>query len=190
MTNSRPTAPDAPTDRELKIELLALDLTSCGRCTRTGENLHAAVSAVASVLRETGVRVRVEQHVVESAAQAERLRFVASPTIRLNGRDIAVELRESGCSDCGENCACGGGVNCRVWVWQGKEYLEAPRPMIAEALLKAYADLDKPAAAPAPYHLPENLRGFFAGLEARKGCQTGSGCCDPATACTTPACAC
>jgi hypothetical protein len=187
MTNSRPTPTEAPTGRELKIELLALDLTSCGRCIRTSENLHAAVSAVASVLRETGVRVRVEQHVVRSAEQAERLRFVASPTIRLNGRDIAVELRESGCSNCGEGCACGGGVNCRVWVWQGKEYLEAPKPMIAEALLKAYADLDKPAAAPDPYSLPENLRGFFAGVEAKRADECESGCCDPTSAAT---CAC
>jgi hypothetical protein len=188
MTNSNQAVTEAPTGRELEIELLALDLTSCGRCTRTGENLDAALSAVASVLRETGVHVWVEKHVVGSAEEAERLRFVSSSTIRLNGRDIAVELRESGCSDCGEGCACGGGVNCRVWVWQGKEYLEAPKPMVVEALLKAYADLDKPVAAPGPYRLPENLRGFFAGLEAKKCGQTASGCCGPTRA--AAACAC
>src|SRR5215208_209234 len=114
MTNSKQAVTEAPTGRELKLELLALDLTSCGRCTRTGENLDAAVTTVAAYLRETSVHVRVEKHVVGSAAEAERLRFASSPTIRLNGRDIAVELRESGCADCGEGCGCGGGVNCRV----------------------------------------------------------------------------
>jgi hypothetical protein len=183
MSTANPSLPDALPTRELVVELLALDLETCGRCVGSAASLDAGVAAVASLLQEAGVNVRVEKHVIRSADEAERHRFIASPTIRLNGRDIAVDLRESACGDCGTACGCG--VNCRVWTWCGEEYVEAPKPMIVDALLRAYADLGKPVADPAPYRLPDNLRGFFAG-RAAKG--TGGGCCEPAR--TAAACAC
>ncbi len=151
---------DLNASRTIEIALLALDLTSCGRCTGTDRNLMSAVDAVADLLRQAGTEVRVTRHVVNTAQQAEQLRFVASPTIRIDGSDIALEFEESSCQDCGELCGCNGGVNCRVWIWQGEKHLEAPKAMIVDALLKAYAtrSVAKPTE---PYAMPANLRNYF-----------------------------
>jgi hypothetical protein len=166
--------------RTVRIELLALDLKTCGRCTGTDRNLEEAIETVAGVFREAGASVEVVRHVVTSARQAERLRFVSSPTIRVDGRDIALELRESNCGDCGDICGCEGGVDCRVWVWQGREYTEAPKAMIVDALLRAYSG-GPPAEEAAAYELPENLRAYFAALSAKA--EAASDCCDRTACC-------
>lgn len=174
----------APT-RTIEIELLALDLQSCGRCTGTDRNLEDAIKTVAAVLRETGAAVKTTKHIVTTADEAQRLRFVSSPTIRIDGRDIALELRESSCKDCGDLCGCEGGVDCRVWVWQGREHLEAPKPLIVDALLRAYGSAPA-GGAPEPYRMPENLRTYFAALAVKTAAAgPGDECCDR-TACCEP----
>ena len=173
--------------RRLTIELLALDLATCKRCTGTDANIQSALDTVAGVLREAGVEAAVRKTVVKTADQAERLRFESSPTIRINGRDIAVELRESPCGDCGELCGCNGRVACRVWVWQGEEYLEAPKAMIIDALLKAYAQTGQPSRAPSqPFRLPENLHTFFAATAAQAVPGAAAGACCDQTSCCEP----
>jgi hypothetical protein len=169
----------------LTIELLALDLETCERCTGTDANIQEALESVAGVLQEAGAEANVRKVVVKTAAQAEQLRFRSSPTIRINGRDIAMDLRESQCDDCGELCGCNGNVKCRVWVWQGREHLEAPKAMIINAILKAYARSDEPSADPSqPFRLPENLQKYFA-ASAFKSPQrrTADECCDRNSCC-------
>lgn len=169
--------------RQLKIELLALNLNTCGRCTGTGANLDAAIQTVADVLREADVEVEVRKTVITTAAQAEKLRFESSPTIRVNGRDIALELRESNCGDCGDICGCEGQVDCRVWVWQGKEYTEAPKALIIDAILRTYAQAWEPMPLPRKkFRLPDNLRNFFQASE-QKNAQASADCCDRTTCC-------
>ena len=171
----------------LAIDLLALDLDACGRCSGTAANLEAALAAVGPLLRQAGVEVAARKIVVKTADEAQQLRFESSPTIRINGRDIAGESRESSCRDCGELCGCSGQVDCRVWVWQGQEHLEAPSEMILDAILNAPAqsDLACPATSQ-PFQLPENLRRFFAATvvqplpgPASGECCDESSCCDP-----------
>jgi uncharacterized protein DUF2703 len=176
----------ASNNRQVCIELLALDLATCGRCTRTEANLDAAVRSVAGMLRQADIEVATEKQVVTSIDEAERLRLVTSPTIRVNGKDIALDLRESPCDDCGEICGCKGGVNCRVWAWQGKEYLEAPKAMIVDAILKAYSHAETVPEPPSPYSMPENLRTFFLS-PARKQTTTApaKACCDKDSCCKT-----
>jgi hypothetical protein len=154
----------------LTIELLALDLTSCGRCVGTERNLEDALETVSAVLREADVETKVEKHVVTTTEQAERLRMIASPTVRVNGEDIALDLRESNCGDCGDLCGCDGGVDCRVWVWKGKEYLEAPKGMIIDAVLRAHT-AGPFLRPPGEYRLPDNLRKLFAAKEQAAGNQ-------------------
>jgi len=181
-----------PPWRTMHIELLALDLDTCGRCTGTDRNFDEALTQVSSLLREAGTDVQITRHVVTTAAQAERLRMISSPTIRIDGRDMAIELRESNCGDCGDLCGCEGGVDCRVWVWQGREYTEAPKAMIIDGVLRAYAM--EPHALPhetADYQMPENLRAYFAALETKRAgtspgavnnaneCCDQSACCEP-----------
>lgn len=159
-----------PGARRLDIELLYLDVTTCGRCTGTEANLERALRDVAGLLEETGIAVSLTKVHVDTAELAARHRFVSSPTIRINGRDVALELRESDCADCGEIAGCGGGVDCRVWVWQGQEHTEAPRGMIIDAVLREAYGPPRPAPAGRPgYVLPDNLRRFYEATAASSG---------------------
>jgi hypothetical protein len=150
--------------RPLVVELLALDLSTCGRCTGTDRNIEAAVRELRPILAECGIDPRFRKTVVQTADQATALRFRSSPTIRINGRDVPIELRESRCGDCtglaGKACD----VDCRTWVWQGREFTEAPKGLVIDAILRAYPSSAEPSptASNAPFELPENLKRFFA----------------------------
>jgi hypothetical protein len=151
--------------RPLEIEFMYLDLETCTRCRGTDANLEAALTEVERVLDAAGVEVVVRKTLVSSADQAQALGFISSPTIRVNGQDIALELRESSCAECGEACGCDGAIDCRVWVWRGQEYTAAPKAMIMDAILReAYsgtAQTVSPALTSA--NVPENLARYFAG---------------------------
>ncbi len=162
---------------QLEIDFLYLDLSTCSRCIGTNANIEAALDDVGRLLHSLGVAVRVRKTLVGTEEQARQLRFVSSPTIRINGRDIAPELRESRCESC-EACACNGTVNCRVWVFQGQAYLEAPRAMLIDAILRAvYGGRRAPAPEEPPFaDVPENLKRFFAG-KAGQAALKESVCC-------------
>ena len=162
-------AVDTAARRKVKIDFLYLDLNVCGRCKGTNANLEAAVSEVSQILGAAGVEVSVTKTQVRSEEQARALRFMSSPTIRVNDHDIALELRESHCQSC--TGACNSAINCRVWVFQGREYTEAPKAMIVDAILReVYADQPRAVSSAAAFEgVPENLRRFFAG-------KSGSGC--------------
>lgn len=164
--------------RKIEIEFLFIDLALCTRCKGTDSNLDEVLTEVSRVLETAGVEVSVRKILVESDEQAKALDFFSSPTIRINGRDIALEFRESRCASC-EACACNGEINCRVWVFQGREYTEAPKAMIVDAILREVYHGGKPAEPPMrPKETPENLHRFFAGKEALSAAKTFS-CCPP-----------
>ena len=185
---------DAPAEpssaaRQITVDFMYLDLDACTRCVGTDANLDAALAEVSRLLAAAGAEVAVRKKLVASAEQARALRFVSSPTIRVDGQDIALELRESRCESC-ESCACNGEIACRVWVWQGREYTEAPKEMIVDAILRAvYAGKQLPAgASDAVADVPENLERFFAG-KARQQTAGSESCCAPAeqASCCEPA---
>jgi hypothetical protein len=167
-------SPPSEVGRTVAIDFLFLDLSSCGRCLGTGANLETALAALEEVMRATGVRVELRRIHVRSVEQARELRFVSSPTIRVNGRDIALEPLESECGAGG--CGCGPGTSCRVWRYAGREYTEAPVGLIVDAVLSelyaATTRADSPAAA---YELPDNLVRAFAATHAGA---PGDGCCE------------
>ena len=172
---------------ELVIDFLYLDLETCTRCRGTDANLEAALAQVGHVLDAAGMEVAVRKTLVASAEQARDLGFVSSPTIRVNGQDIALELRESSCAECGEVCGCEGAIDCRVWVWQGQEYTQAPPAMIVDAILRAVYGGAEQAPAPVQAAVPENLARFFAG-KGQLVADTAN-CCAPSeqAACCEPA---
>jgi hypothetical protein len=173
--------------RKVAIDFLYLDLDTCDRCIGTNTNLDAALDQIAHLLQAAGIQVLVQKTHVASEDQARKLRFVSSPTLRVNGQDVALELRESPCG--AEACTCNGGIDCRVWVWQGQELTEAPTPMTVDAILgEVYGGSDRPVTeALLPEDVPENLKRFFASKREQPSNQaTEMSCCsatEQATCC-------
>ena len=182
-------APSAPT-RTVEVELLALDLETCDRCCGTGAALDAAVEQAAQRLRADGVALTVRKTVVASLAQAQALRFASSPTVRVGGRDLPVEARETPCGTCSEDA--GVAVDCRVWVEDGVERVVPTPDVLADAIVRAALAALAPSASAAdraPFVVPENLRRF---LEARANrpvlasLPVASACCSSAAAPSEP----
>lgn len=157
---------DVPKDtdveqRRIVIDFLYLDLSVCTRCQGTDDALAEALAEVSKVLEATGVEVVVNKINVTTEELAIQHRFVSSPTIRVNGRDIQMEVKESLCESCGD--LCGDEVDCRVWVYQGKEYTVPPKAMIIEAILKEiYGGVGGSNIVTEEYVIPENLKHFYA----------------------------
>ncbi|HCJ58448.1 MAG TPA: ferredoxin, partial [Clostridiaceae bacterium] len=86
-------------------------------------------------------------------------KFISSPTIRVDGRDIQMEVRESRCESCGE--LCGDDIECRVWVYKGEEYAVPPKELIMEGLLNGIFGREDIAGEDKEYTLPENLKKFY-----------------------------
>ena len=168
----------------IAVDFLYLDLITCSRCRGSDASLQAAVETVRPVLDAVGASIEVRKTLVETEGQARALRFVSSPTIHVYGHDIAGELIESFCAECGELCGCGGGVDCRVWDYRGEQYIEAPISMIVEAIL---AEIGPAGAGRSEetmsIDVPDNLKRFFAGVGAARNT---SSCCsadEQATCC-------
>ncbi|MFN7923400.1 MAG: DUF2703 domain-containing protein [Bryobacteraceae bacterium] len=185
----------AQTARTVEIDFLYIDLDVCTRCKGTDESLETALDSVREVLESAGAGVIVRKTLVDTEAKARELGFVSSPTIRVNGTDIALELRESSCASCGEACGCEGEIDCRVWLYRGQEHTVAPPPMIVDAILAAvYAGKEPASKTPEVKAVPENLQRFFVAKAAKaasccRGVEEQSACCEPAAkaACCSPA---
>lgn len=145
-----------------------LDLSVCERCQGTENNLEDAVREVAGVLEAAGFDIVLNKINVTTKELAIQHKFLSSPTIRIHGKDIAMEFKESACRECGE--LCGDDVECRVWIYEGQEYNEPPKALIINAILKeVYGGGAAEKAASAPYELPKNLEVFFAGRKDNEG---------------------
>jgi len=153
--------------RQVVIDFLYLDLEVCTWCKGTGDSLEGALAQVENVLQAGGVAVVVNRIHVDSEDKAMRHRFASSPTIRVNGRDIQMEGKESKCESCGD--LCGDDVNCRIWLYQGKEYTSPPPAMIVDAILReVYGQPVAAAESGEPFVLPDNLRKFFRAMQNKK----------------------
>lgn len=156
------------TTRKLKIDFLYLDLEVCTRCQGTGNTLDEAIGDVANVLQAAGIEVLINKVNVISEELAIQYQFVSSPTIRIDGRDIAMDVKENLCESCGD--LCGDSVDCRVWTWQGIEYDQPPKAMVIDAILKAvYGAPDSSNPEPAQtYQLPDNLHHFYTAMKQKR----------------------
>jgi hypothetical protein len=173
--NGTPGAASRATQRTLEVEFLYLDLTTCTRCQGTDASLRTALAVVQPLLDALGPTAALRSTQVTSAEQAQQLGMVSSPTVRINGRDIAPELQESTCGPCSD--LCGETTACRVWIHQGQEFTEPPVELILAAIVRELsADVAEAALPDAPSTVRDNLRRFFAG-RAESGADT---CCTDA----------
>ena len=171
-------------NKRIEIDFLYVDIESCTRCKGTDANLTTAVQMAQSLLDAADAGVIVRKTLVDSEQLAMEVGLVSSPTIRVNGRDIDVDLRESGCEDCTEICGCGEEIACRVWRYKGQDYEIAPVPVLLNAIMSAvYSPSRADVHAPRPRTLSENLRKFFAAKR-----ESAKVCCGPerAAACCAP----
>ncbi|UCH21244.1 MAG: DUF2703 domain-containing protein [Deltaproteobacteria bacterium] len=178
--------------REMKVDYLYIDLSTCNRCLGTDTALYEAIRDTNQILKTSGIELTLTKTLVETEAQAAELGFLTSPTIRINGRDMQADFQESVCeSSCG--VVEDGGVLCREWNYQGKIYNTAPKGMIVDAILKeVYAGEKEPL--PEGSHripveeLPANLKNWFAALRqseqegATAAAACGTSCCGPTPA--------
>ncbi len=152
----------AVTKKVLNIDLLVIDLSVCQRCVPTGDQLKVAVNLLAPVAEALGIELKLHEIVTQTPEEAKEHALLSSPTIRLNGHDIAQDIRESVCESCGDLTDNDTIVDCREWHYRGRVYSAVPLPMVVEAIMAAMLNIDTPPVAPAPLkELPENLQRYF-----------------------------
>lgn len=162
-----------PANETLTLEMLFLDEETCIPCGSTSGAIAEAVAVLEPVLATLGMELRVIKTHVTGPEMAVAHEFRSSPTIRIEGRDIAPGITEDDCPTCGDLAGGETPVTCRTWEWRGEVYNAAPVGRIVEAVLaEALGEpVDGVDSAPGPYRLPDNLAGFFAAREAgRNSC--------------------
>lgn len=146
----------------LNVDLLVIDLNICQRCVPTGDQLKNTVRLLAPVADALGIELRYREVVVQTPEQAKENALLSSPTIRLNGRDVAPDIQESKCVSCGDLTNSNTSVDCREWHYRGKVYSAAPLPLLIESIMSAMLNMDMPPVVPTPLEeLPENLQRYF-----------------------------
>ena len=190
-------APSEYPTRTLAVDFLFLDREVCRRCRGTEESLHAALDRVNGLLADLGVDVVLRNVHVETASDARRTGLEASPTVRIDGRDVQPNPVETPCESCGELAdGCGefddgSTVDCRGWRYRGEERATPPVELLVEEVLRAAftkSATHDDRTPTAGYRLPENLRRFFGAPDTHRDRSTerpeadDEACCSPGPA--------
>jgi hypothetical protein len=117
LSNFKRESPSESGVREVKIEVLYV-----AECP----SHPAAVRMVKDVLAVEGLVTEVQEVLVRDEAMASELRFLGSPTIRVNGRDVAGETRNA------QSFA----LNCRLYP-ESKQVGLPPIEMVRRAVVEA-----------------------------------------------------
>lgn len=160
--------------KEVMIEYLYLDLKTCDRCVGTDKVLEEVLEVVKPVLELASYDVKYYKKEMKTEEDAKAYRFVSSPTIRVNGKDICDSVIENDCGCCGE--ISGTQVNCRVFEYQGEQYEVPPKAMLVEAILRSIFS-SQTGDDSQEYELPDNLKRFYEGKARKSSCCCEGGCC-------------
>jgi hypothetical protein len=117
LSNFEREKPSETAEQEVKIEVLYV-----AECP----SHPAAVRMVKDVLAAEGVVTEVQEVLVRDKDMASELKFLGSPTIRVNGRDVAEETRKA------QSFA----LSCRLYLGS-KEVGLPPAEMIHRAVIEA-----------------------------------------------------
>lgn len=161
--------------KKIIIEYLYLDLQTCERCIGTDRILDEVMQTLTPALKLAGFTVEYQKIEMKSAEIAEHYRFLSSPTIRVNGRDICQSVAENSCGCCTD--ISGADVDCRVFEYNGETFEVPPKEMLAEAILRTVFGHAETGCSGEDYELPENLKNFFDGKKNKSSCSCGGNCC-------------
>ncbi len=103
---------------KMKVELFHTD---------TCHIWQTALKELDATLKENGIDADIRTITVKTQEEAETHRFLGSPTLHINGKDVdpmAKKATQYGLSAC------------RTYWWNGKSYEYPPKDMILEAILK------------------------------------------------------
>jgi NAD-dependent dihydropyrimidine dehydrogenase PreA subunit len=148
-------------DKRLSVDFMYLDLQTCDRCMGTDEVIVEAIRDVEHVLSLAGYDIELNKIEISDEKMAEEYEFLASPTIRINGTDICLEVKENACGTCSD--ISGQSTDCRLFVYEGKEYEVPPKAMLINAMLRTVYGPIEQASRQEQYMLPDNLKRFFEG---------------------------
>jgi hypothetical protein len=169
-----PSAASPQTLSTLDIQFLELDMSSigmasCSGCVSAETQLNAAVAELRPLFDQIGVGIQFDKKLVTTAEEAQKLRLIASPTIRIHGRDLVPETQNVGYDL---------RTDSRVWAWKDDQYPVPPKAMLLDAILHAYPLLSEPLPTSASeFELPQSLRDFFEERSTSTGAtDTGCGC--------------
>jgi hypothetical protein len=160
--------------KRVLIEYLYLDLQTCERCIGTDHVLDEVMLTLTPALKLAGYQVEYNKIEMKTTEITERYRFLSSPTIRINGHDVCMSVKENSCGCCSD--ISGTDVACRVFEYNGETYEIPPKEMLAESILRAVFGQVESGCSCGNYELPENLKLFFEG-KAHKKCSCGGNCC-------------
>ncbi len=155
-------------NKEVIIDYLYLDITTCTRCQGSDLNLEKALEMLKRNFPEH--EFTLNKYHIDTIDLAWKQKFQSSPTIRVNGKDLPLEFRENNCDSCGDFC--GDNVDCRIWVYQGEAFETAPTNMLVD-LIADYLN-EKSALIPlaSNYTLPQNLIHFFSARLKKENLET------------------
>jgi glutaredoxin len=88
--------------KKVLVEYLYLDLQACDRCIGTGDALDEVMTVLEPALQLAGYKVEYKKIEIETEEMAKQHKFLSSPTIRVNGQDICVSVKENNCGCCSE----------------------------------------------------------------------------------------
>lgn len=162
--------------RKVLIEYLYLDLQTCDRCVGTDKVLSEVLEVLEPALQLAGYEVESRKVEMSTPEIAAAYRFLSSPTIRVNGRDICLSVEENDCGCCSE--IAGSRVECRVFRYEDQIYEVPPKELLAYSILKAIFSA-RDDGVDTEYIMPENLKTFYAN-KANKECSSccpSGGCC-------------
>lgn len=121
----------------MRVQILYI--LDCPWCVKTKK-------LVKESLKELGVKAGIEEILIDTDEKAKKYKFVGSPTVRVNGKDIQEKVNKEQCLPCEElaeyaegttefvrqECRCG----CRTYFYGGKQHPYPPKKMIKEAIKK------------------------------------------------------
>ena len=151
----------------LVVDFLYLDLSVCTRCQDSENNLDDSLQTLIDILGNIGHKIELNKIFIETEEQAIKHQFISSPTIRINGRDIQMNVKESYCDTC-SSLANDASIYCRTWKFNGEEFSAPPQALIVDAILsEIYRDTDNAdngctkIISAEKYQLPSNLKEYF-----------------------------